>query len=280
MYPPSVTFVSRSAFSALLIAAAIAGCGRAREAPSAPKTYEEAMIAASRQWELNRWTEVFAACDRAFSFADRDRDPRVVRAVECAAEAAARKGTPELALPHYERLVAAHAEALRTANGRHRLANNHGVLLIEKGRRAEGIARLEWALRDFSLADYATSGYRSFSVRATIVKNLARAYYDRASEPAIRAWVQEQGTLLSEHMDPKVRGAQFAMGASSALASLVVIGLRQANTDTPAWEARIREWEPLEEEIAAVQPSLARACEDVPLRTTMMETCLREVALP
>lgn len=273
-----MTFLRRGTLAFLFIA--VAGCGRESAAPVGAVNYDEAMLQASRLWELNRWSEVFAACDRAFRFADRDGDAKAIRALECAAEAAVRAGKPALALAHYDRLVEAYPEKLRTANGRQRLANNHGVLLIEQGHKAQGIARLEWALLDFAFADYATSGYRFFAMRSTIVKNLAHAYYDTASDPVIRAWVQEQGTLLHDHMDPQVRGAQFAMGASSALAALVVIGRRQANTNTPAWEARIREWEPLEAEIAARHPGLDRACESVPLRTTMMESCLREVKPP
>lgn len=70
------------------------------------------------------------------------------------------------------------------------------------------------------------------------------------------------------------------MGAASAMQALVEIGRRQASTDTPAWEARIREWEPLEEAVAATHPGLARVCESNPLPTTMMEGCMREVAPP
>lgn len=235
------------------------------------------MTLASKAWELNRWSEVFAACEKAFALAEKERGAGMVRATECATEAAARAGRPAIALPLLERLANTHPERLRTANGRQRLANNHGVLLIEQGRKAEGIERLTWALREFEGADYVTSGHGSFAIRAAIVKNLARAYYDTAGDPDVRAWVRDQGALLLDYMDPKVRGAQFAMGASAALHALVIIGRRQANTDTPAWEARIREWEPLEDEIAARHPDMARACELVPLRTTMMETCLREV---
>ena len=269
--------LTRTGVVLVFAAIAVTACGRKDVAHAGPATYDEAMVQASRLWEINRWSEAFAACDAAFRLADRDGDAKAVRAVECAAEAAVRSGRPALAMAHYDRLVAAHAGALRTANGRQRLANNHGVLLIEQGRKAEGIERLTWALREFEGADYVTSGHGSFAIRAAIVKNLARAYYDTAGDPDVRAWVRDQGALLLDYMDPKVRGAQFAMGASAALHALVIIGRRQANTDTPAWEARIREWEPLEDEIAARHPDMARACELVPLRTTMMETCLREV---
>ncbi len=264
----------------LCLALAVAGCGRGADAPAGPATHEEAMTLASKAWELNRWTEVFAACEKAFALAEKERGAGVVRATECATEAAARAGRPAIALPLLERLAETHAERLRTASGRLRLANNHGVLLIEQGRRAEGVARLEWALRDFEGASYATSGASTFKLRAALVANLARAYYATASDPAVRAWVEEQASFLHDHMDPKVRGAQFAMGAAAALDALVAIGKRQANTNTPAWEARIRDWEPLEEEIAAKAPHLARPCEDVPLRTTVMEACLRELAPP
>ncbi len=266
----------------LLAAAAmlLAACGRAPSGPAEPASYDEAMKLASTKWELNRWAEVFAACDTAFRYADRAGGTGAITAVDCAAEAAARMGKPELALPHYERLFEAYPERLRTASSRHRLANNYGVLLIERGRRAEGIARLEWAMQAYAGTTYSITGYGSFPARAMIVKNLARAYYATASDPAIRAWVREQGTMLSEHMEGGTRGTHLSMGASSALQALVEIGRRQANTDTPAWEAKVREWEPVEEEIAATHPNLARVCESIALRTTMLETCMREVAPP
>jgi len=257
---------------------ALAGCGRGPAAPAAPANYQEAMTRASTLWELNRWSEAFAACDGAFKYADREGDAKAIWALECAAEAAVRMGKPELALPHYERLFEAYPEKLRTASGRHRLANNYGVLLIERGHRAQGIARLEWAMQAYAGTDYHITGHGSFPARAMIVKNLARAHYETASDPAVRAWVQEQGTMLHDYMDQRAQGVHLAMGASSALDALVDIGRRQANTDTPAWEAKVREWEPLEEEIATRHPGLARVCESLPMRTTMMESCMRELA--
>jgi tetratricopeptide (TPR) repeat protein len=263
-----------------LAAAVLASCGRAPAPPAEPASHEEAMKLASSKWELNRWSEVFAACDAAFRYADRAGGDGAITAVDCAAESALRMGKPELALPHYARLFEAWPERLRTASGRQRLANNYGVLLIERGRRAEGIARLEWAMEAYAGTSYGITGYGSFPARTMIVKNLARAYYDTAGDPAIRAWVREQGEMLRSHMEGGTRGAHLGMGASSALHALVVIGRRQANTDTPAWEEKVREWEPVEAEIAARHPNLAQVCESIPLRTTMMETCMRELAPP
>ena len=260
--------------------ALLAACGRAPAPAASPASYREAMTEASRQWELNRWPEVFAACDAAFRYAEREGGTGVIAAVDCAAESASRMGKPELALPHYERLFDAYAERIRTAAGRHRLANNYGVLLIERGRREQGIARLEWAMDAYAGTSYAITGYGAFPARAMVVKNLARAYYGNASDPLIRAWVREQGEMLRAHMAGNSRSAHLGMGASSALAALVETGRRQASTDTPAWEEAIREWEPVEEKIAATHPQLARVCESNPLPTTMMESCMREVAPP
>lgn len=256
---------------------ALAGCGREAAPPASPATYDEAMTQASRHWELNHWNDAFAACDHAFRLADRAGDGKVIWAVECAAEAAYQMGRPELALPHYGRLFEGYPEKVRTAAGRSRLANNFGVLLVERGRKPEGIERLEWAMQAYEGTTYQVTGHRSFPARAMLVKNLARAYYDTASELAVRAWVREQGAMLHDHMAGGTQGVHLAMGASAALEALADIGRRQANTDTPAWDARIREWEPVEEEIAATHPNLARVCETIPLRTTMMESCMREL---
>jgi len=264
----------------MALAALLAACGRGPTAPAEPANFDEAMKLASTKWELHRWGEVFAACDTAFRYADRSGSRRAIVAADCAAEAAARMGKPELGLPHYQRIVEVHGESLRTHSGGQRIANNLGVLLIERGRRDEGVARLEWALETYSGIPYASTFGRSFTTRATLVKNLARAYYETASRPAVRAWVHEQGTMLRDHMALNARSAHLAMGGSAALDALAAIGRRQADMDTPAWEAQARAHEPLEADIEARQPNLAQACEDIPLRTTVMQACMRELAPP
>jgi hypothetical protein len=264
----------------MALAALLSACGRGPPAPAEPANFDEAMKLASTKWETRRWSEVFAACDTAFRHADRTASRRAIVAADCAAEAAARMGRPELGLPHYQRIVEVHGESLRTHSGGQRVANNLGVLLIERGRRDEGIARLEWALETYTGIPYASTFGRAFTTRATIVKNLARAYYATASRPEIRAWVQEQGTMLQEHMARNAGSAHLAMGGSSALDALSAIGRRQANVDTPAWDAQARAAEPVEASVAATQPHLAQACEDIPLRTTVMQVCMRELAPP
>ncbi len=260
------------------LAALLAACGRGPPAPAEPASFDEAMKLASTKWELHRWSEVFAACDAAFRYADRGGERRAILAGDCAAEAAARMGKPELGLPHYQRIVEVHGESLRTHSGGQRVANNLGVLLIERGRRDEGIARLEWAAETYTGIPYASTFGRTFTTRATIVKNLARAYYETASRPEVRAWVHEQGTMLRDHLELNAGSAHLAMGGSSALDALATIGRRQADMDTPAWEAQARAREPLEADIAATQPHLMQACEDIPLRTTVMQACMRELA--
>ncbi len=269
----------RTAWLAAL-AILLAACGRGPAAPAEPASFDEAMKLASTKWELHRWSEIFAACDTAFRHADRAGDRRAALAVDCAAEAAARMGMPELALPHYQRLFAAYEDSMRTRSGGQRLANNYGVLLIGRGRRDEGVARLEWALDTYAGIPWSSTGGRAFTTRATIVKNLARAYYETASRPAIRAWVQENGSMLKEHLERNRGAAHLAMGGASALDALSAIGRRQANTETPAWDAMAREREPLEAEVAATHPELSEACEDIPLRTTVMRACMRELEPP
>ena len=262
------------------LAALLAACGSGPPAPSEPANFDEAMKLASTKWEGHRWGEVFAACDTAFRYADRTGSRRAIVAADCAAEAASRMGKPELGLPHYQRIVEVHGESLRTHSGGQRVANNLGVLLIGRGRRDEGVTHLEWALETYTGIPYSSTFGRAFTTRATIVRNLARAYYGTASRPEVRAWVQEQGTMLHEHMARNAGSAHLAMGGSAALDALAAIGRRQANVDTPAWEAQARASEPLEADIAAAQPHLMRACEDIPLRTTVMQACMRELAPP
>ncbi|MBL0143478.1 MAG: hypothetical protein IPP91_15530 [Betaproteobacteria bacterium] len=266
--------------ASLAIAAALAGCGKGPAAPAAPANYGEAMILAAKQLALNRWSDVFAACDLAFKYADRDGDTKVIPAAECVGESAARMGKPGLALPHLQRLFQAYPGMLRASSGRHRLANNDGVLLIEQGRREQGIAVLRDALEVYAGSPYYLGASRSFPARAMLVKNLARAWYETASDPEARAWVREQGAAFLEHMERNERGVHLSMGASSAMRALVEIGRRQALPETPAWEAMANAWEPLEAEIDAQNPQIARGCETLPLRELLLEVCMRELSPP
>ncbi len=136
------------------------------------------------------------------------------------------------------------------------------------------------ALEVYAGTPYHIGSQHSFPARAMIVKNLARAWYDTASDPEARAWVREQGADFLEQMQGNERSVHLRMGAASAMDALVLIGRRQANTDTPAWEAVAREWEPLEAEIDARSPHLARGCENLPLREILLEVCMRELAPP
>ncbi len=113
-----------------------------------------------------------------------------------------------------------------------------------------------------------------------IVKNLARAWYETASDPEARAWVREQGADFLAQMEGQERSVHLRMGASSAMYSLVLIGRRQALPETPAWEAVARAWEPLEAEIDARSPQFARGCDNVPLREILLEVCMRELEGP
>jgi hypothetical protein len=238
------------------------------------------MKLASTKLESARWNEVFSACDNAFRHADRAGDQRALLAADCAAEAAARVGKPALALPHLRRVFEAYEDRLRHFGSRQRLANNYGVLLIEAGKREQGIAQLEWALETYTGIPYSSTSQAAFTARVAIVRNLARAYYPTASEPIVREWVQEQGSLLAEHVERNAKAPHLLMGAASALDSLSTIGRRQANTSTPAWDRAAAELEPREAEIAASRPELAQACENIALRTTILRACLRELAPP
>lgn len=266
------------ALALICLALAIAGCGRGPAAPAYPKDYQDAQKQIAGLWALNRWQPVFAACEAAFRNADQERNAgRAIWAMECLAESASRLGKPALALPHYERLFAAYAANLRTASGRHRLANNHGVLLIEGGQREKGIARLREAMGAHADSPYHIDSGFSAPARALMVRNLARALYGSASDPAVREWVDEQGEYYRATMERNRQAVHLGMGSAAALDALSTIGRRQANVKTPAWDAMVREWEPLEEEIARDAPQKVRACENLPLRDVMMEVCMLEL---
>jgi hypothetical protein len=265
---------TRTTLATLALFCALAACSRG---PAGPESYEEAMRPVSELWTLSRYGEVFARCEHAFRHGEKEGQGRAVIALDCLAESAARQAKPERALPYFDKFFRDDRKQLEQAGASYRLANNHGVLLVESGKREQGIARLREAFD--AVADEPPNVFRSNSAspRAMVVKNLARAYYGMASEPAVRAWVQEQGEWYRQYMQASAPVGQVKVGPASALEALVIIGRRQANLNTPAWEEQIREWEPLEESIVAHTPSSARTCEKVP---PGLEACLRELKAP
>lgn len=264
----------RLLFGALALAALLGACGRGHTAPA---SWEEAMQPLHELWTLSRWNAVFALCEHAFRYGERDGQGRAVLALDCLAESSARQGKPERALPYFDKFFKEDRKQLQQVDALFRLANNHGVLLIESGKREAGIARLQEAFEAIADEPYSPSRRNFASPRAMIVKNLARAWYDRASEPNVKAWVEEQGEWYRDYMERSQHTGQIAVGSSAALEALVVIGRRQANLNTPAWEAQIREWEPLEERIVAQMPNNARTCEG---NAISLEVCLRELKSP
>ena len=136
------------------------------------------------------------------------------------------------------------------------------------------------ALEVYAGTPYHIGSWHSFPARAMIVKNLARAWYDTASDPEARAWVREQGADFLAQMEGQERSVHLRMGASSAMYSLVLIGRRQALPETPAWEAVARAWEPLEAGIDARSPGLARGCGDIALREILFQSCMLELEGP
>jgi tetratricopeptide (TPR) repeat protein len=259
---------------AIALAAALGACSRG---PGGPASYDEAMRPVSGLWTLSRWGEVFALCEHAFRHGEKDGQGRAVLALDCLGESSARQGKPERALPYFNKFFKDDRKQLEQVDARARLANNHGVLLIESGKREEGLARLREAFEAVEDEPVNVFSASYASSRAMVVKNLARAYYDRASEPTVRSWVREQGEWYRDYMQVNAPVGRVKVGPAAALEALVAIGRRQANPDTPAWEAQIREWEPLEDAIVSHTPTSARACETSP---TGLEVCLRELKPP
>ena len=261
----------------LVVLAAAATVGACSRTPAGPANWSEAMAPVRNLWTLSKWSEVFNVCEKAFPLGEKEGQGRGVMALDCLAEAAARQGKPEKALPHYEKFFNDGAAQLQQVDATYRIANNHGVLLVEAGKREAGIARLRQALEAVTDDDVPPGGRNFGMPRALIVKNLARAYYDRASEPQVRAWVVEQGEWFRDYIESRKRGGPYAVGAGGALEALVAIGRRQANLDTPAWEALLREWEPVEERLYTQNPTLLRTCETNAIN---LEVCLLEVKSP
>ncbi len=262
----------RTALSPLVLVVLLAGCS--------PPPPESLLAKAGTAMFQQRWVEAFKLCDGAFQAADKaGNSAAAIAAAECAAHAAAESGKPADALPHYARLFAAH-DATLPVLARMRLVANHGVTLIEAGKREAGIAQLRQAL-DKDLPSSAEGGrWSPDTARAILVKNLARAYYDRASEPAVRAWVQEQADWFMEFSERHARASGGGIGFAAAFEAVSAVGRRQANTATPEWDAVIRQWEANEQAVIGHSYDKGKVCESIAYSEYSIYFCLRELKAP
>lgn len=257
---------------ALGLLALLAGCS--------PPPPESLLAKAGTAMFQQRWADAFKLCDGAFQGADKaGNSVAAIAAAECAAHAAAETGKPADALPHYTKLFAAHASTL-PPEARMRLAANHGVTLVGAGKREQGIAQLREALDTWWEPASASGKWSPNTARAILVKNLARAYYDRASEPAVRAWVQEQADWYLDYKDRHRDSLGDGMGFAASFEALSAIGKRQANTGTPEWDAVIREWEAQEQSAIAHSYNKGQACDAIGYGEYSIHLCLRELKAP
>ncbi|MBL0143479.1 MAG: hypothetical protein IPP91_15535 [Betaproteobacteria bacterium] len=259
---------------AVLFALALGACGRSGPNPAESKDAVMAM------WMGKHWDAAFAACDKAFRRSDGTKNVEgSLMFAECAIEASTQAGKPELSLPLQERLLASYTSGLSRLAAV-RLANNHGVALLQSGKREKGLARLRGVLDDLADPNRPGEGWSADTARAIVVRNLAYAYYETASEPAVRAWVEEQAAWYLDYFERHPGNAGSGIGSAAALDAISLVGKRQANTGTPAWDAAVREREALEERVTSHDPQTATVCERRPLGDIRMDLCMHELTPP
>lgn len=260
-------------FSILLPLLLLAACGRFEQ----ELTHEQVMARVKEAWFQKRWADVRDLCEKAFARADKAGNAaEAVETGDCAIEGATRTGKPEKALPVYAKLFGPYESKLG-ATSRFRLANNYAVTLVETGQREAGVKRLLEAIEATADAPRRQGNFTADSTRAHLVRNVARLYYDRASEPAVKAWVVEQAAWYVDYMERHRDGVSNALGTAGAMDAIAAIGKRQANPETPAWDALVQEWEPKEEVAGRHDPTWMRFCDGF---ATFREMCFREVKAP
>jgi hypothetical protein len=142
------------------------------------------------------------------------------------------------------------------------------------------VAKLRGVLDDLADPNRPGEFWSGDTARAIVVKNLARTYYESASDPEVRAWVEQQAAWYLEYMEQHAGNAGSGVGSAAALDALSLVGKRQANTSTPAWDAAAREWEALEERVTSYEPLKAKICDRQPLGDIQMDLCMHELKPP
>ncbi len=268
---------------ALALAASllVVACGR-KNANVLPDSWEVSLARAGDAWIAKDWARTWTLCENAFAIASKARkqEPTLV-SLDCLGETAVKQGQAAKALPFYTKFLADQGSAMDRHTARHRIRNNHAVLLFESGKRDEGIAALRETLAAADESGTGITGPQGYPVYMTMVRNLAIAWYGAASSAEARAWVSDIGGWLQERIepDPPNRIAQYRGGAR-ALEALIAIGERQALEATPQWRHLVEATKGREEELEKHDPMWRRLCETAKMGEIGFVACLRELSGP
>jgi hypothetical protein len=256
------------AVAALLL---LAACGK-KDASVLPDSWEVSLARAGTAWIAKDFARTYALCENGFAIAMKVMDRgRALTALDCMGEAAVKQEQLAKPLPHYEKFVAEFGRAMPVGPVRHRILNNHAVLLHESGRRDEAVE----ALREVVAASERSAG----PVHMAAVRNLAIAWYGAASDPEAKAWVGEKGAWIQARLAPDVASRVGGLrGSGAALEALVAIGDRQALDATPAWRRLAAEAKEREEDLDRHDPMWRKLCETIVLGEIGLVACFRELS--
>jgi tetratricopeptide (TPR) repeat protein len=273
--------LARTLIALALAGLALAGCGK-KNANVLPDTWEVSLARAGDAWIAKDWARTWTLCENAYAIASKARkqEPTLV-SLDCLGEAALKQEQAAKALPFYTKFLADQGAAMNRHAARHRIRNNHAVLLYESGKPDEAIAALRETIAAADEAGTGITGPQGHPVYMTLVRNLAIAWYGAASGAEAKAWVRDIGGWLQEKLeaDPANRIGAYR-GSTKALEALIAIGERQAQESTPQWRRIVEEARGREEELEKHDPLWRRLCETVKIGEIGLVACMRELSGP
>jgi hypothetical protein len=264
-------------FLFLALAIAAAGCSRKPPPPPPPATVAEAMKAAEAAFSRGEWSNVLASCERALQLADKEgKGGSALQSLECMQDAAGRMKPVPSTLKASEIVMGKYAQVLRGSAARHRIPNNHAVMLHAAGRHDEAAGVLSDAID----ADVGTGLHSSgdFRARVVMIRNLARASMDSPYGPLAEWIVREALPEVEARLDPERHGIPANLGVGDALAAIALLVERRGAATLAAKvsakaEARMAD----ETAFIAGRPDLSPYCPAVPLHGREVRACFQSI---
>jgi predicted small lipoprotein YifL len=266
-----------ASLASLALALAVAGCGRKPPPPPPPATVAEAMKAAEAAFSRGEWSNVLASCERALELADKEGSGgKALLSLECMQDAAGRMKPVPSTLKASEIVMGKYAQVLRGSAARHRIPNNHAVMLHAAGRRDEAAAVLSEAIDADAGTGFHSSG--DFRARVVMIRNLARASMDSPHGPLAEWIVREALPEVEARLDPERHGLHANLGVGDAMAAIARLAEKRGAATFAAQvsekaEARIAE----ETAFIAGRPDLSPYCPAAPLHGREVRACFQSI---
>lgn len=260
----------------LLILVGATGCDRFSRSLS----WEDVDGAAAKHYAAGQVDKVVTDCTQALEIADKvGNGGRALAALDCIAEMSRKTGRPELALPHYAKVLGPYEKDLRHAYGRFRIRNNYAAALFAAGKKAEAISSLFETIDTWGGTTYSVGAPDAFTVRMLLVRNLAKA---ARSDPKgkVAEWLVtlEADSILEHFARSSPNGVHLAMNGADALTAIADLA---SIRDEPARAVVLREAAVArkveEQSFPDPKSTLRRRCQEAGTGNFKFEACFADI---